>query len=156
MRTPRAEARYAAVFAVLAASATAAILVSRGQSAARPFVSSTSPQSWRAVLGARPAVDVGPRVIVVLKTQSLGERVAAEGGLDFGQQQAWTKVELSAQKLLIARLALEGVVIRADVRFTRVLDGFSAVVQPSVVPLLDRDANVAGVYPVRVAYPATV
>jgi hypothetical protein len=156
MRTPRAEARYAAVFAVLAVAATAAILVSRGQSAERPFVSSTSPQSWRAILGARPAIDVGPRVIVVLKTPSLGQRVAAEGGLDFGQQQAWTKVELSAQKLLIARLALEGVVIRPDIRFTRVLDGFSAVVQSSVVPVLERDANVAGVYPVRVAYPATV
>src|SRR5260221_5239445 len=114
MRTPRAETRYAALFAVLAVSATAAMLAAGGDSAERPFVASTSPDSWRAVLGARPAIDVGPRVIVVLKTPSLGERVAAEGRLDFGQQQAWTKVELSAQRLLLARLALQGVVIRSD------------------------------------------
>jgi hypothetical protein len=152
----RAETRYAAVFAVLAASASAALLAVGGQRAERPFVASESPESWRAIARSRPAVDVGPRVIVVLKTPSLGERFAAEGALDVGQEQAWTRVELSAQKLLLARLALRGVVVRADTRFTRVLDGFSAVVPSSVVPVLERDANVAGVYPVRVAYPAAV
>ncbi|HEY4411504.1 MAG TPA: S8 family serine peptidase [Gaiellaceae bacterium] len=156
MRTRRAEARYAAVFAVLAAAATAAILATRGESAAPPFVASASPQSWRAILGAPAQVDLGSRVIVVLKTPSLGERVAAGGGLDFAQEQAWTSVELSAQKLLLARMALQGVVVRADIRFTRVLDGFSALVPQNVVPLLERDANVAGVYPVRAAYPTTV
>jgi subtilisin family serine protease len=144
------------LFAVLAAAATAAILATRGESAARPFVASASPQSWSAVLGTRAPVDLGSRVIVVLKTPSLGERVAAEGGLDVEQEQAWTKVELSAQKLLLARVALQGVVVRADLRFTRVLDGFSALVPQSIVPILERDANVAGVYPVRAAYPATV
>jgi hypothetical protein len=156
MRTRRAEARYAALFAVLAAAATAAILATGGESAERPVVASASPQSWQAILGTHAPVDLAPRVIVVLKTPSLGERVSAEGGLGFEQEQAWTKVEISAQKLLLARLALHGVVVRADIRFTRVLDGFSAIVPPSVVPLLERDANVAGVYPVRVAYPATV
>jgi Subtilase family len=156
MRTPRAEVRYAAVFALLAAAATGALLATRGEGAERPVVASASPESWRAILGTPQQVDLGPRVIVVLKTPSLGERVAAEGGLDFGQEQAWTKVELSAQRLLLARIALQGVVVRADIRFTRVLDGFSALVPQSVVPLLERDANVAGVYPVRAAYPATV
>jgi len=156
MRTPRAEARYAAVFALVAAGATVALLAMRGESAGRPFVASASPQSWRALLGTPAQVDLAPRVIVVLKTPSLGERVAAEGGLDVEQEQAWTKVELSAQKLLLARIALQGVVVRADIRFTRVLDGFSALVPQGVVPLLERDANVAGVYPVRAAYPAGV
>ena len=96
-------------------------------------------------------------MIVVLKTPSLGERVASRSVASTSrEQQAWTKVELSAQKLLLARLALHGVVVRADIRFTRVLDGFSAVVPSSVVPVLERDSNVAGVYPVRVAYPATM
>ena len=153
---PRAEARYAAVLALLAAGVTGVLLAAGGESAGRPFVASASPESWRAILGTPTQVDLGPRVIVVLKTPSLGERVAAEGGLDFAQEQAWTKVELSAQKLLLARIALQGVVVRADIRFTRVLDGFSALVPQSVVPLFERDANVAGVYPVRAAYPATV
>jgi subtilisin family serine protease len=148
--------RYAALFALLAAAATATLLAAGGESAGRPFVASASPQSWRAILGTPAQADLGPRVIVVLKTPSLGERVAAEGGLDFAQEQAWTKVELSAQKLLLARIALQGVVVRPDIRFTRVLDGFSALVPQSVVPLLERDSNVAGVFPVRAAYPATV
>ena len=156
MRTRHAESRYAAVLALLAAGATAALLAAGGQSAGAPFVASASPQSWRAILGVPAQVDLGARVIVVLKTPSLAERVAAEGGLDFAQEQAWTKVELSAQKLLLARIALQGVVVRADIRFTRVLDGFSALVPQSIVPLFERDANVAGVYPVRAAYPATV
>ena len=93
MRTPRAETRYAALFAVLAASATAAILAAGGKGAERPLVASTSPDSWRAVLGARPVIDVGPRVIVVLKTPSLGRarrgrgsaRCRAPGGVDEGR-----------------------------------------------------------------------
>ncbi len=156
MRTPRAEAWYAGVFAALAAAATAAIVTAGGESASAPLVSSSSPQSWRGVLAPRPQVDVGDRVIVVMKTPSLGERVATAGDLDVGQEQAWTKVELSAQRLLLARLALQGVVVHADQRFSRVLDGFSAVVPADVVPLVERDVDVAGVYPVRVAYPTTV
>ncbi|HEY2543966.1 MAG TPA: S8 family serine peptidase [Gaiellaceae bacterium] len=157
MRTPRAEAWYAAIFAALAAAATAAIIATRGESASVPVVASVSSQSWRDVLGVRPQIDVGGRVIVVLKTPSLGERVAAESGaLDIQQEQAWTKVELSAQRLLLARLAVQGVVVHPEERFARVLDGFSAVVPPDVVPIVERDANVAGVYPVRIAYPAAV
>ncbi|MGH3000661.1 MAG: hypothetical protein ACRDNM_15290, partial [Gaiellaceae bacterium] len=65
MRTPRAEAWYAGVFAALAAAATAAIVTAGGESASAPLVSSSSPQSWRGVLAPRPQVDVGDRVIVV-------------------------------------------------------------------------------------------
>lgn len=155
MRTPRAEALYAAVFVALAAAATAAVLANGGESATAPAVASSSPRSWRDVLGPRLQVDVGDRVIVVLKTPSLGERVAAAGGdLTVSQEQAWTKAELSAQRLLLARLAVQGVIVHADERFSRVLDGFSAVVPPDVVPIVERDPDVAGVYPVRVAYPA--
>lgn len=157
MRTPRAEAWYAAIFAALAAAATFAIVATGGESARAPLVASTSPQSWQDVLGSRPLVDVGQRVIVVLRTPSLGERVAAAGGeLDIEQEQAWTKVELSAQRLLLARLAVEGILVHADERFARVLDGFSAVIPPNVVPIVERDVNVAGVYPVRIAYPAAI
>jgi hypothetical protein len=80
MRTPRAELRYAALFAVLAAAATAALLATGGKSAEAPSLSSASAQSWRGLVGSRPRVALGQRVIVVLATPSLGERVAAAGG----------------------------------------------------------------------------
>ena len=157
MRTPRAETRYAAVFAVLAAAATAALVATGGKSAEAPSISSASAQSWRGLVGSRPRVALGQRVIVVLKTPSLGQRVAAAGGaVDIEQEQAWTKVVLSAQRLLVSRLALQGVIVRPALSFARVLDGFSAVVPPSVIPIVERDADVAGVYPVRVAYPTTI
>jgi len=151
----RAETFHAGVFAALAVAATAAVLAAGGRNASAPVVASSSPRSWRAVLGPRLRIDVGDRVIVVLKTPSLGERVAAAGGdLAVSQEQAWTEVELSAQRLLLARLALQGVIVHADERFSRVLDGFSALVPPDIVPIVERDPDVAGVYPVRVAYPA--
>ena len=46
--------------------------------------------------------------------------------------------------------------VHPDERFLRVLDGFSAVIPPGVVPIVERDPDVAGVYPVRAAYPAAV
>jgi hypothetical protein len=151
MRTPRAEAGYAAVFAALAAGATAAIITG-----GRPATVAIAPPPAEAS-NAQPAVTIGDRVIVVLKTPSLGEHVAALGGaLDVESEQAWTKVVLSAQKLLLARLALRGVLVHPDLAFARVLDGFSAVIPPSVIPVVERDADVAGVYPVRAAYPVMV
>lgn len=152
----RAEPRYAAVFVVLAVGATAAVLATRSESSPTPSMPS-SPQAWRGTLGATAPVALSGRVIVLLRTPSLAERVAAAGGsATIAQEQAWTKVALSAQRLLLARLAVQGIVIRPDLRFARVLDGFSAAVPASVAPLVARDPEVAGVYPVRVAYPATV
>jgi hypothetical protein len=157
MRTPHAEARYAALFAVVAAAATAALLATGGKSAEAPSVSSASAQSWQGLVGSRPRVEIGRRVIVVLRTPSLGQRVAAAGGtVDIEQEQAWTKVVQSAQRLLVSRLALQGVIVHPALSFSRVLDGFSAVMPPSVIPLVERDPDVAGVFPVRVAYPATI
>jgi hypothetical protein len=145
------------LFAVLAAAATAALLATGGKSAEAPSLSSPSAQSWQGLVGSRPRVALGQRVIVVLKTPSLGQRVAAAGGaVDIEQEQAWTKVVQSAQRLLVSRLALQGVIVHPALSFTRVLDGFSAVVPPGVVPVVERDGDVAGVYPVRVAYPATI
>src|SRR2546423_569064 len=107
MRTPHAETRYAAVFAVLAAAATAALLAAGGENAAAPSLAASSAQSWRGLVGSRPRVLLGQRVIVVLKTPSLGERVAGAGGaVDIEQEQAWTKVVQSAQRRLASRLSV--------------------------------------------------
>src|SRR5581483_5167395 len=107
MRTPRAETRYAAVFAVLAAAATAALLAAGGENAAAPSLAASSAQSWRGLVGSRPRVSLGQRV------------VAAGGAVDIEQEQAWTKVVQSAQRLLASRLALQGVIVHPTLSFTR-------------------------------------
>ena len=63
---------------------------------------------------------------------------------------------VSSQKLLVSRLALSGVSIHPDFSFARVLNGFSASLDPSAIPLVERDQDVVGVYPVRIAYPSTI
>ncbi len=158
MRTPRADPRVVATLLVVAAGAAAALVTTGGKGAASrdAAVPSAPASAWRGLVGSRPQVATGDRVIVVLKTPSLAERVARAGGtVDVEREQAWTKRAVAAQKLLVARLALHGVVVRPDYSFARVLDGFSAELPASDIPAVERDPDVAGVYPVRVAYPAT-
>src|SRR6185295_7472403 len=45
---------------------------------------------------------------------------------------------------------------RPDYSFVRVVDGFSARLDPGALAVLERDPRVLGVYPVRAAFPATV
>jgi subtilisin family serine protease len=157
MRTHRAEPRNALLLAVVAVAATAVLLATGGQSAGRTPSPLTSAAGWRGLVGSRPRVALGNRVIVVLKTPSLAQRVAAAGGIvGTVKERAWTNSTLAAQKLLISRLALQGVAVHPDFTFARVLDGFSALVDPSAIPIIERDADVAGVYPVRVAYPSSI
>ncbi|HET8528124.1 MAG TPA: S8 family serine peptidase [Gaiellaceae bacterium] len=157
MRTRRAEPRHALVLALVAAAATAVLLATGGKSAGQAPAPLSDAAAWRGLVGSRPRVALGQRVIVVLRTPSLAQRVAAAGGIaSTEQERAWTNATLSAQKLLISRLALQGVTLRPDFTFARVLDGFSATVDPSAIPIVERDENVAGVYPVRVAYPSSI
>ena len=158
MRTPRADPRIVATFVVVAAAAAAALLATGGKTVAGSDATSpVAPASaWRGLVGSRARVATGDRVIVVLKTPSLAERVATAGGaVDIEREQAWTKLAVAAQKLLVARLALHGVVVHPDYSFARVLDGLSAELPASAIPVVEHDPDVAGVYPVRVAYPAT-
>ena len=157
MRTPRAEPRRAVYLALLTAVATAALLAAGGKSAGQAPVSASAAAAWRGLVGSRPRVALGGRMIVVLRTPSLAQRVAAAGGTaSVRQERRWTGAALSAQRRLVSRLAREGVPLHPDYEFARVLDGFSAVVDAGAVPLLERDPDVAGVYPVRAAYPAAL
>jgi len=159
MRTPRAEPRLGGFLVLVAAAATGAVLASRGHdvSPAGAPAAVAPPSAWRGLVGSRPRVAGEERVIVVLKRPSLAARVAAAGGaVDIEQEQAWTKLALAAQKLLVSRLALHGIAVRPEYTFARVLDGFSASLPATAIPVVEQDADVAGVYPVRVAYPATV
>src|SRR4051794_27429874 len=157
MRTHRAEPHHALLLALVAAVATAVLLATGEKSTAQAPGPVTSAAGWRGLVGSRPRVAIGNRVIVLLRTPSLAQRVAAAGGIvGTRQERIWTNRTLAAQKLLVSRLSLQGVSVHPDYTFARVLDGFSAQVDSSAIPIIERDENVAGVYPVRVAYPSSI
>ncbi|HXG76441.1 MAG TPA: S8 family serine peptidase [Gaiellaceae bacterium] len=151
MRTPRwpRVALPAALAAALAASAGAQAPVPRG--------GQLDEAGWQGVLGSRPAVSTGRRHVVLLKAPSLAARVRAAGGrVSEAEMRAWTAAAVAQQELFVARLNAAGARIAPEHRYVRVLNGFSSALDPTAVSLLERDREVAGVYPVRVAYPAQV
>jgi subtilisin family serine protease len=96
-------------------------------------------------------------VIVVLKSPALADRVGSVGGLATSEdERRWTQTALSSQKLLVARLRVQGVLVQPEFSYTRTLNGFSAAFDARGIALLERAADVAGVYPVRAAYPASL
>ena len=157
MRLRRREAPQLGVLGAIALAATL-LSVAAGAGGASHDGGHAAASAWRGLVGTpRQQVAVGQRVIVVLNSPSLADRVAAAGGAATeAQQRQWTAAALAADNLLITRLAQAGVKIRPEHRFARVLTGFSAPLDPSAVALLDQAPEVTGVYPVRVAYPASV
>ncbi|HEX9598416.1 MAG TPA: S8 family serine peptidase [Gaiellaceae bacterium] len=153
-RPPR-EPFNALVLAALAVVVTAVLIAAGGHSGG---VTPTGEPSWQGLAGSlRPRVAVGQRVIVVLKAPALADRVGRVGGLATSEdERRWTQTALSSQKLLVARLRLRGVVVQPEFSYTRTINGFSAAFDARGIALLERAADVAGVYPVRAAYPASL
>jgi hypothetical protein len=114
--------------------------------------------SWAGLAGsARPRVAIGQRMIVVLRTPSLAERVAAAGGeAADADQRRWIAQARAAEQLVLSKLGVQGLSVTPDYTFERVLAGFSAALDPRAVAILERLDEVQGVYPVRAAYPASV
>lgn len=113
---------------------------------------------WRSI-GAGPPRPTLParRAIVLLRAPSLAERVEAAGGLaSDGEERRWTQAALAAQDRLLRRLAAAGVSLAVEHRFARVVNGFSAPLDSGMAALLERMPGVAGVYPARAAYPASL
>src|SRR5919198_329846 len=105
----------------------------------------------------RPRVALGQRMIVVLRGPSLADRVARAGGLATEKQERrWTAAALASQNVLISRLGVQGVRIRTEFRYARVVNGFSAALDARALSLLERAPEVAGVYAVRAAFPASL
>ncbi|MDQ3857471.1 MAG: S8 family serine peptidase [Actinomycetota bacterium] len=113
--------------------------------------------AWTAVFGERPTTSGGLPVMVVLRAPSLADRMAAsEVDATAEEQKRWVSEADAGQRLLIARLASRGVAVRRERSFTRTLNAFSARVDAKGQAALARDPAVAGVYPVRTVYPASV
>jgi len=157
MRLRRREAPQLGVLGALAVAATLLSVAAGAGSTGREHADLAG-SAWRGLVGSpREQVAVGQRVIVVLNSPSLSDRVAAAGGqATEAQQRQWTASALAADNLLIARLAQQGVLVKPEHRYARVLTGFSAPLDPRAVSYLESAPEVAGVYPVRVTYPASV
>jgi subtilisin family serine protease len=157
MRTRlRREPVHALPLAALAGIVTLVLIAAGGRSATTPEGQSSA--SWKGLAGAqRPRVAVGQRMIVLLRAPALADRLGNVGGLATGEQERrWTRTALSAQKLLISRLGVQGVTVQPEYSYTRVVNGFSAAFDANGLALLERAPEVAGVFPVRPVYPATV
>lgn len=139
------------------AGAAALALLGGGARPASSVPGAVDEAGWEGVLGVRAPVSTADRYIVVLRATSLAAKVAAAGGTGTEtEMRTWTRAAQSAQNQFLARMAALGARVSTDFRYTRVFNGFSARLDPASLELLARDREVAGVFPVRVAYPMAV
>jgi Subtilase family len=139
---------------VLAAAAAGLVLAvsARGRTTSLP----ARPPSWLGLVGGpRAATPSGQRMIVILKTPSVAERLAKARFATESQERSWSTQAIASQKEVLLSLAAHGLQVHPDFSYSRVLDGFSASLDPRAVPLLENDPEVSGVYPVRAAFPAS-
>ena len=112
---------------------------------------------WQGLLGSRPVPQLGGRWVVVLRAPSVADRVRRAGGTATERQmRAWTATAEEAQRRAIAGLWSRGAPVTPEQSYVRVLNGFAASIDPTFLPAIERDPAVAGVYPVRAAYPAAL
>ncbi|MET0560069.1 MAG: S8 family serine peptidase [Gaiellaceae bacterium] len=146
---------FARPLSVFATAVVALALGVAGGSAQEQPAQSVDEAGWQGVLGVRASVSTAQRYIVLLRPPSLAARVRAAGGrATEAEMRAWSAAAVAQQEQFLARLAAVGARIAPEYRYTRVLNGFSARLDPTSAALLDRDREVVGVYPVRIAYPA--
>ena len=141
--------------AVAAATLAAAALGVVGAHAQEQPAQSVDEAGWQGVLGVRASVSTAQRYVVLLRPPSLAARVRAAGGRASSQEmRAWSASAVAQQEQFLARLSATGARIAPEYRYTRVVNGFSARLDPTSAALLDDDREVIGIYPVRIAYPA--
>jgi hypothetical protein len=147
----RPELRIAALVLIVAAAVAASV---SGRERVTP---NPGPGTWRGLVGdAHPAVSMGNRMIVVLRTPSVAARLARVHYATEQDERSWAAQAYAAQSQVLTMLATHGLGGRPDYSFARVLNGFSASLDPRAVALLEKDPEVAGVFPVRAAFPATL
>ena len=151
MRVPR---RSAGLFAVTALTIVlAATVVARGRDAA------VKPEavSWLGLVGEpRAPTLAGQRSIVMLHAPSVAQRLARVRYATESQERSWTTQAFAAQQQVLTKLAALGVTVRPDYSYARVINGFAAALDPRAISLLGQMREVAGVFPVRAAFPASI
>lgn len=145
-----------AVLALVAAGAAGVAVVppviGAGESAVRAAAS-----AWDGVFGERAQPVAEGRMIVVLEAPSVAERIAqAEAPPTAEDQMRWVAEADASQRLLVARLRERGLDVERVRSFTKTLNGFSAVLDARAAAELGRMDGIAGVYPVRTLYPASL
>ena len=132
------------------------VLVATVSARGRDGTVASSTVSWRGLVGEpRAAVPNGQRSIVVLQTPSVAQRLAKAKYATEAQERSWTTQAFAAQQQVLTTLAAQGIAVRREFSYARVLDGFSAALDPRAVALLEHMPEVVGVYPVRTAFPAS-
>ena len=150
----RPELAHTTTLAAVAAIATVLLLAGTVQGAGESVVRAAS-RAWHSVFNDRPRTANGERMIVVLASPSVGERVAASPKApSASDERRWAAEIEGLQSSLVAGLRGRGIAIHRELVFTRVLDGFSAVLDARGVAELERNPLVVGIYPVRTVYPA--
>jgi subtilisin family serine protease len=127
--------------------------------AARGRDTTTKPEavSWLGLVGGqRAATLAGQRSIVLLNTPSVADRLAHVRYATEAQERSWSTQAFAAQQQVLTKLAALGVTVRPDYSYARVVDGFAAALDPRAISLLGQMPEVAGVFPVRAAFPASV
>ena len=139
--------------ALAVAVLTAALTGSGAAAAADP---ATEAQAWRSAFERRQAVPLDERMIVVLAAPSLADRMAAPGKLSAKEQRRHVRRANALQVRLLAALRAQGIRVEREQVFTRTLNGFSARLGARAVAALESAPGVAGIYPVRAVYPASL
>src|SRR6266540_5905774 len=114
------------IAAVAALLAIAGLLVAASGHGSRPSLAPSSDAgAWRGLVGGlHGQIPVGQRMLVLLNTPSLADRVAAAGGVASGdQEQHWSAAAAAAQQQLLFELIAKGVRVRPEYRYTRLVNG---------------------------------
>jgi minor extracellular serine protease Vpr len=142
--------------AAVAVAATLLLLAGTVQ-AAGESVAGAAARAWYSVFPDRPKASFGERMIVVLSSPSVAERVAASSRKPTAEEERkWVADLEGLRESILSGLAERGVRIRPEHVYTHVLNGFSATLDARAIAELERAPVVVGVYPVRAVYPAEV
>ena len=145
----------ARVWMLAAVAGVAAFALAGPVSGARQPVTDAVARAWHSIFGDHSQPELGSRMIVVLSSPSLADRVeAASGRPGAAKQRRWSADIEAEQQAFLASLRDRGISIEPEETFTRTLNGFSARLDARAVAELDRNPSVIGVYPVRAVYPA--
>ena len=155
MPTPRPSRRRVGALAAVGVAAALLVIVAAGGGATK--VAQPGPVTWRGLVGEqRVQVPIGQRMIVVLRTPSVAEQIRRHRFATERDERRWATQAYAAQQQVLTVLATHGLGVRPDFSYARVINGFSAPLDPRAVALLQDEREVQGIYPVRAAFPASL